>query len=153
MIGSFCWACCRWNTVQKLGTLHSCTSLSLVLCPPEKYGKIRQNDMLQTVTCAFGSISTNSIFTLAVERSQGIVTLSIHITVVCSVSTFVQVQRIKKEESFVQNLLLCFYLVFCGVVVSRLFPLIDFLDLTVNYFIFVVSLPCSHQYRDSIFRK
>ena len=60
--------------------------------------------MLQKVTCAFGSISTKSIFTLAAVRSQGIVTLSIHITVVCSVSTFVQVLRIKKEASFIRNL-------------------------------------------------
>ena len=45
--------------------------------------------MSELVTCAFGSISLKSIFTRALVRSQGIVTLSIHITTVCSIQTLI----------------------------------------------------------------
>ena len=51
----------------------------------------RSVNMSGPVTCAFGSISLKSIFTRALVRSQGIVTLSIHITTVCSVQTFIYV--------------------------------------------------------------
>ena len=51
----------------------------------------RSVNMSGLVTCAFGSISLKSIFTRALVRSQGIVTLSIHITTVCSVQTLIYV--------------------------------------------------------------
>ena len=35
-------------------------------------------------------------------------------------------RELKKKQLFIRNLFLCFYLVFCGVVVSRLFALINF---------------------------
>ena len=47
--------------------------------------------MSELVTSAFSSISLKSIFTRALVRSQGIVTLSIHITTVCSVQTLIYV--------------------------------------------------------------
>ena len=47
--------------------------------------------MSELVTCAFSSISLKSIFTHALVRSQGIVTLSIYITTVCSVQTLIYV--------------------------------------------------------------
>ena len=47
--------------------------------------------MSELVTCAFSSISLKSIFTRALVRSQGIVTLSIHVTTVCSVQTLIYV--------------------------------------------------------------
>ena len=56
----------------------------------------------------------------------------------------------QKRSIFCTEPVFMFYLVLCGVFVSRLFALIDFWDLTLNYFIFVVSLPCSHQYREKM---
>ena len=53
--------------------------------------KRRSVNMSELVTCAFSSISLKSIFTRALVRSQGIVTLSIHITTVCSVQTLIYV--------------------------------------------------------------
>ena len=47
--------------------------------------------MSELVTSAFSSISMKSIFTRALVRSQGIVTLSIHITTVCSIQTLIYV--------------------------------------------------------------
>ena len=47
--------------------------------------------MSELVTYAFSSISLKSVFTRALIRSRGIVTLSIHITTVCSVQTLIYV--------------------------------------------------------------
>ena len=54
-------------------------------------GKRQSTNMPELVTSAFSYISLKSIFTRALVRSQGIVTLSIHITTVCSVQTFIYV--------------------------------------------------------------
>ena len=53
--------------------------------------KRRIMNISELVTSAFSSISLKSIFTRALIRSQGIVTLSIHITTVCSVQTLIYV--------------------------------------------------------------
>ena len=45
--------------------------------------------MLNLVTSAVGSISMKSIFTRALVRSQGIVALGIHITIVYSIETLI----------------------------------------------------------------
>ena len=47
--------------------------------------------MSELVTYAFSSISLKSIFARALTRSLGVVTLSIHITTVCSVQTLIYV--------------------------------------------------------------
>ena len=54
-------------------------------------GKRQSTNIPELVTSAFSSISLKSIFTRALVRSQGIVTLSIHITTVCSVQTLIYV--------------------------------------------------------------